>query len=258
MDAVYLKSQGLKHKEISLLCRISKDSLTQYLKMYRDGGIDGLKKWDYKGKENELVEHEDTLKEYFRNHPPRSIAEARAAIEEITGITRSPTQVGVFLKRIGMKVRKVGFVPGKATDPDHQEKQEKFLNEELKPRLEEAKRGERTLFFVDAAHFVHGAFLGFVWCFCRLFIPSPSGRKRFNVLGALNAVTREVLKITNDRYINSESVCQLLLKIADTVGHGYITLVLDNARYQKCKLVKDYAEILGIENCSFSPRTHLT
>jgi len=60
-------------------------------------------------------------------------------------------------------------------------------------------------------------------------------------------VTREVLTITNDQYINSETVCELLLKIADKVGHGSITLVLDNARYQKCKLVKHHAELLGIE-----------
>ena len=83
-----------------------------------------MKKWDYHGKENELLAHEGTLKDYFRDHPPRSIAQARAAIEEITGITRSPTQVGVFLKRIGMNTRKVGFVPGKATDPEHQKKLE--------------------------------------------------------------------------------------------------------------------------------------
>lgn len=146
MAVVYLKSQGLKHKEISQLCRVSKDSVTQYLKMYGDGGIEGLKKWDYNGKENELLAHEHTLKDYFRAHPPRNIAQARAAIEDITGITRSPTQIGVFLKRIGMNIRKVGFVPGKATDPEHQKKQEEFLNEQLKPRLEEAKRGERPLF----------------------------------------------------------------------------------------------------------------
>jgi transposase len=110
MEVVYLKSQGLKHKEISQLCRVSKDSVTPYLKMYRDGGLEGLKKWDYQGKENELLAHEDMLKDYFRVHPPRSIAQARAAIEEITGISRSPTQIGVFLKRIGMRIRKV--VPG--------------------------------------------------------------------------------------------------------------------------------------------------
>lgn len=143
---VYLKSQKLKHKEISQLCRLSKASVTQYLKMYRDGGMEGLKKWGYTGKENELLAHEHTLRDYFRAHPPRNVAQARAAIEDITGITRSPTQIGVFLKRIGMNARKVGFVPGKATDPEHQKKQEDFLNEQLKPRLEEAKRGERTLF----------------------------------------------------------------------------------------------------------------
>jgi hypothetical protein len=32
-----------------------------------------------------------------------------------------------------------------------------------------------------------GAFLGFVWCFERLFMRAPSGRKRYNVLAALNA-----------------------------------------------------------------------
>jgi hypothetical protein len=46
-----------------------------------------------------------------------------------------------------------------------------------------------------------GAFLGFVWCFERLFVKSPSGRKRFNILGALNAITHEVILVTNDTYI---------------------------------------------------------
>jgi hypothetical protein len=52
----------------------------------------------------------------------------------------------------------------------------------LEPRLEEAKSGQRAVFFVDAAHFVLGAYL-FV-CFERLFVKSGAGRQRFNVLGA--------------------------------------------------------------------------
>jgi len=50
---------------------------------------------------------------------------------------------------------------------------------------------------------VMGAFLGFVWCFERLFVKAPSVRKRFNVLGALNAITHEVILITNDTYITA-------------------------------------------------------
>jgi hypothetical protein len=57
-------------------------------------------------------------------------------------------------------------------------------------------------------------FLGFVWCFERLFVKSPSGRKRFNVLGALNAITHEVILVTNDTYITATQVCELLEKIA--------------------------------------------
>ncbi|MDM8569562.1 hypothetical protein QUF50_08660 [Thiotrichales bacterium HSG1] len=34
---------------------------------------------------------------------------------------------------------------------------------------------------------------------------------------------------------------------AETVGHGPITLVLDNVSYQKFRLIWRYAQILGIE-----------
>lgn len=100
---------------------------------------------------------------------------------------------------------------------------------------------------MDASHFVLGAFLGFVWCFARLFVRTPSGRQRFNVLGALNAVTHEVLTITNETYITSIEVCDLLRKIAIVSADVPVTLVLDNARYQRCRLVQDLAAELQIE-----------
>ncbi len=107
---------------------------------------------------------------------------------------------------------------------------------------------------------VMGAFLGFVWCFERVFIKSPSGRKRFNVLGALNAITHEVITVTNETYINAESVCQLLRKLAALDLNMPITLVLDNAKYQKCQPVKELADTLGIELLylpSYSPNLNL-
>jgi hypothetical protein len=75
------------------------------------------------------------------------------------------------------------------------------------PRLEEAKAGKRAVFFVDAAHFVLAPYLGLLWCFTRLFIRAPAGRQRFNVLGALNAITHELIMVANDAYINANSVC---------------------------------------------------
>ena len=92
-----------------------------------------------------------------------------------------------------------------------------------------------------------GAFLEFVWCFERVFVRAPSGRKRFNVLAALNAITHEIITVTNDSYINALSVCELLRKLAALNLSIPITLVLDNARYQKCQIVQDLAKSLDIE-----------
>jgi len=134
-------------------------------------------------------------------------------------------------------------VPAKA-DP---REQAAFLKGELRPRLDQAERGRRTVLFVDAAHFIYGPFLACVWCLVRPFVPGPSGRKRYNVLAALNAVTREVIRVTNHGYINAYSVCELLAKVDAAGLPGKVTLVMDNARYQRCALVQGEARRLGIE-----------
>lgn len=103
------------------------------------------------------------------------------------------------------------------------------------------------VFFVDAVHFVYGAFLGFLWSFARIFVKTPSGRKRFNVLGAVDAVSHKLTTICNETYINAETVCELMRKIARDNRGLPITLVVDNARYQRCKLVMASAEKLRIE-----------
>ncbi len=76
---------------------------------------------------------------------------------------------------------------------------------------------------------------------------APSGRQRFNVLGALHAITHQLITVTNDSYINATSVCDLLEKIASLGLSTPIPVVMDNARYQRCRLVFETATRLGIE-----------
>lgn len=107
---------------------------------------------------------------------------------------------------------------------------------------------------------MHGAFLCCVWSFVRLFLKTPSGRKRFNVLGALDYATKDLVTVTNLTYITAETVCQLLTTLAAQYPGIPITLVLDNARYQRCRLVQDLAASLGIELLflpSYSPNLNL-
>ena len=60
-------------------------------------------------------------------------------------------------------------------------------------------------------------------------------------------MTHQLITITNETYINSESVGQLLEKIAALGLKTPITLIMDNARYQRCKYVLDIATRLDIE-----------
>jgi transposase len=148
------------------------------------------------------------------------------------------------------------MIPAKA-DP---EKQAAYLEQEIEPRLAEAQAGQRAVFFMDAAHFVLAPFLGFLWSVARLFIQAPSGRQRFNVLGALNACTHDLVTVTNTTYITAETVCALLQKLAALNLTVPITVFMDNARYQKCEVVRTTAASLHIELCflpAYSPNLNL-
>ena len=130
----------------------------------------------------------------------------------------------------------------------------------MDPCLKEAKENKRTVLFLDAAHFVHAPFVGFVWCLVRVIIKSSSGRKRFNVLGAINAISLELITVVNTTYINANSICEMLNKIKKQYGEKVITIILDNARYQKCKLVMELAVELNIELLylpTYSPNLNL-
>jgi transposase len=143
---------------------------------------------------------------------------------------------------------------------EHAAEQAIFLDEQLRPKLDQAQAGAGHVFFVDAAHFVFGTFLCCLWSFTRIFVRAASGRQRFNVLGAWNAVTRELVAVTNTTVVNAETMCELLRKIAALGLTGPITLVLDNARYQRNALVQSLAELLGIQLLflpSYSPNLNL-
>jgi transposase len=143
---------------------------------------------------------------------------------------------------------------------EHVATQAAFLGNTLSPLLESARSGHGHVFVVDAAHFVQGAFLCCLWCVCRLFIRGASGRQRYSVLGAWNAVTNELVRITTAGTVSSETMCDLLRKIAALGLTGPITLVLDNARYQRCAVVMNLAATLHITLQflpSYSPNLNL-
>jgi transposase len=243
METIWLKSLGYSPDQIGEIANISRSTYYNYLKEYVEGGIEKLKEVNFNQPKSDMVKHQATISAYFREHPPTTVKKTMAKIEDLTSIKRGETQTRKFLQKIGLSYLKVGMVPSKA-EPD---KQDEFKKNQMEPALEKAFTNKQKVYYVDAAHFVLAPFLGYLWSFCRLFIRAPAGRKRFNILGALDAITHQLITVTNDTYINSHSVCELfgLLRLANP--ELPITVILDNARYQKCQLVFDKAASLNID-----------
>ncbi len=237
-----LKSSSIPHSKIAKITGYCENTVRHYLKIYQSEGIAGLEKINFHQPEPKLKPFESIVREYIETTPPTHISKACTDIEKLTKVSIKPTQMRTYLKSLGISCRKVSSIPAKVNP----EAQQEFHDNMLQPRLSEAKAGKRDVYFVDAAHFVLGAFLGYLWSFARVFVRTPSGRQRFNVLGALHAVSKELITITNDTYITSIQVCELLRKIAEGAKNP-VTLVLDNARYQRCKLVMGLAAELNIE-----------
>jgi transposase len=168
IEVLWLKSLGLTHDRIAADANVSRRTVQRDLDEYLEGGLQRLCRRRDSQSRAALIEHEISLEEHFEAHPVRSAKQARAVIQQRTGIRRGLTRVRHFLKdRLGLRWRQTGAipVPPKKTIAEHARDQAAFLEGQLEPRLKQAPLGDRQVYFVDAAHFVLAPFPGW-WRGC--------------------------------------------------------------------------------------------
>lgn len=258
LQVIYLRATtDLTNKMIGSIVGRHPNTITKDIKCYLSEGIEGLKSVNYGTNSSELLKHKTSIEAFFKENPPATIKEAQHRIEELTNISRSATQIRCFMKRIGLKRYKTGHIPAKAD----REKQEQWLEKTLNPVIEKAKKGEVHLLFMDAAHFVLAPFLCFLWSFKRVFIKAPAGRKRLNVLGTVNAITKEIYFTAKTTNINALEIVDFLHQLRIYYyDMKPIYIVLDNARYQHCQLVRYIAWQFNIHLLflpSYSPNLNI-
>ena len=83
MEVLWLKSQGLPHKQIGKLAGVCDTAVTKYLRLYCQEGLDGVRKVNFYRPESELENHSSSIEQYFRENPVASLSEAVAKIEEL-------------------------------------------------------------------------------------------------------------------------------------------------------------------------------
>lgn len=79
-------------------------------------------------------------------------------------------------------------------------------------------------------------------------------------MGAYDVVTQETITVTNTTYITAQEIVEMLKLLREKNQDKEVVIILDNARYQKCKLVKKACEDYNITIeylPSYSPNLNL-
>lgn len=232
----------MSNVQIACILDIHFNSVSRYIRIYKEGGFEELCKTYYVSEAGELEVYKESIIADFTKTPVCSISQAICRIKSLTGIQRKPTQVRKFMRKHGFKYRKLAAIPGKV----NVEHQQQWLEQKLNPVIEQAQKGEVHLLFSDAAHFTLSAFLCMVWSMTRIFLKTSHGRNRINVLGAVDAISKEVTTLINTTYITAETILDFLDQLKEIYPLKPIIIVLDNAKYQHCNIVLERAEKLGI------------
>jgi transposase len=130
MEIVWLKSQGETHERIAELASTSRRTVQRVLAVFANEGLDGLRKFHWRGPASALTPYQESLEAEFRERPPHTVGEACRRIEELTGVSRKPSRVRKWMREtLGLRWRKVAAVPvpPKLTVEEHAQKQAFFF-----------------------------------------------------------------------------------------------------------------------------------
>ena len=250
LSVLWFTTQCDSASQIARFVGVSVRQVFNVINMYNADGLSCVMEINYFKQESKLEGFADLIREEFEKKPPASVKEARIRIKELTGIRRSLTQIKVFMKKLGMKLLKTGTIPmGKdeTSLKEKTEKQQEFVSNELDPLLKEAEQGERKVLFMDACHIQLACILGFLWCFAKRYIKALSLRGRISIIGACSAYGKDIIYEIIQESVDANAIAFYLFKVRNTIKQGKITLVLDNASYQKNEFVINTAKELGIE-----------
>ena len=111
MEALWLLHHGLTREQAAKIVGVSVATVKRYANAFRDGGLDGLRRWGKKGRTGSLEAHRELLAESFRERPVSSVAEAADRIEQLTGIRRGLSQTRSFLQKLGLRWQRMAAIP---------------------------------------------------------------------------------------------------------------------------------------------------
>ena len=111
MLVLWLLHSGVTRQKAAEIVGVGRATVQRHVAAYRDGGLDGLRRWDPNRPESEMAAYRALIRESFEKQPVHTVAEACQRIFQLTGLRRGPSQVRKFLKGLGLKFQRVRVIP---------------------------------------------------------------------------------------------------------------------------------------------------
>ena len=261
IHCIILYAQGNDLKALKQVLFVGIRTLKKWIKTFMAQGIDGLRQWGYKGQGCDLSDEQWAEVEAELERKPYHYAKQVVAfVKKKFGIEYSERGMQALLRRKGYRRIKTRLVPGQV-DEDKQREQQEFIEDyfKLKAKLDPKDR----IYHVDAVHPTHNVKISYVWTKKgrRRRIRSNSGRKRYNILGAYCPLDQEYIDIRGTDNVNGETLQKLIDEIRTRHPEAVrIILILDNARYNHAKIVREHIDNTNVELIhlpSYSPNLNL-
>src|SRR3954453_23471309 len=248
---------GRTREEAAQLAGVSARQVGQWLRIFRNKGLEQLCTLHYQGDPGRLGPAQvERLKQEIATGVFHNAEQVRTWVQETLGVAYSISGLKDLLRRIGASYHKVSGFFWKADV----EEQKKFVRKHRRHKREAGPTTRR--YFVDACHPVWGVDrLSSCWRLVgqRFYVGAGTGRKRLPLLGAYGPddhdygdrrLTRE--KITGEQFVKLLEA--LRAKHPDTEK---FLLSMDNARYDSKPCVKewlaDHREFRSVPLPAYSP-----
>jgi transposase len=246
LTAVLLIDAGKTRSEAADILHVSLRQLADWLRLFRNQGVEILCTLHYKGDPGKLAAAQVAqLQQEIRTGRFRNANQIRLWLEETFQVHYTSSGVKDLLRRIGASYHKVTGFLWKANPKEQRQFVVKYRRQKRAARQPGVRR--TRFYFVDACHPIWGLDLVYsCWLLVgqRLLAGMGSGRKRLNILGAYCPDDHEYLdvRLTRDN-INGEQFVNLLRLLRAT--HPEVqrfVLYVDGARYYGKPVVQEWLQ----------------
>lgn len=258
INAVILLGTGWSVRQVAEALLLDEDTLSNYIKKYKEGGFSNLLKTLHQGSKPLLNEAQiSQLCEELDRTIYLTTLSIRAYIENKFKVKYSQSGVNNLLHQLGFTYKKPKLVPANADEQAQDEFLKFYLN------FMEKKQSDEIVFFADGVHPQHNSLPGYGWIRKgeERELKSNTGRSRFNIHGAMNAETLETTIVASESNIDQESTIKLFEQLLILYPYAKkIHIILDNAKYHYSKAVKDFVSTSRINLVylpAYSPELNL-